>query len=458
MTPPVDTIISGRPHPLFNHQEQAVPQNNETQVLENVFAMARQKHYPTSSFKFMNFMAYALCYTISQAFLVYPAVFTDTGLDLTDSEYSFYASLFYLVYGSLQFPLGLLADRFSSKKTVGVLFPFIILGCFLALNPSNYLVLCLSRVFMACGASSVYISASRVFPHFYLEKSIPFLTSVFFAFSSIGTLFMSSVLPSMYSTTRDALIVCLTLQILFYILFITVVREPIVTTKLDLKQAVASTIDFFKTTDGKILCFNAFSTYAPWSAVAGLMINRYLTYTKCTTQTITMLTALYSSSMFYGGQIVGYLSRFINSSTMNKAMHALGAVFLFAQGWISTPGWMFYIVFFMHGAIGGSACVPVYGDVSILASAKSSTIGIISTVAFIGSALLQMGVGKILSISSLSMDDRYSATFFLMAAIYFVGLLFLSKYKGVRSEKRRSQVFDSSVLVNDYGSCDDLEV
>ncbi|KAL0230545.1 hypothetical protein PCE1_004104 [Barthelona sp. PCE] len=402
--------------------------------------------------KLHQFISYALLYGIGQMNLVLPVTFT-VHISLTDANYSFFTSLFFLVYGLLQVPVGLLADRFGSKRSVSILYVSLIIGTFLMRISDSFLLLCIGRSLTGLGSGCVFVAASRSIAMIFEPSSIPLLTSIFIGFSSIGILFTTSILPQLTYTFVDALFFVFILQIVAYFYFLAFSFEPNLSPPptetpteeisdeeifsdddedLSVRMVFIKTKEFFKTRNGTLLAVMAFSTYACWSTVAGLLINRQLSEVGYRKTTLTILSSMYCTSTFYSGQIVGYINKYFSSRSILAWMHLLGAIFLIMRMFLFEATILFAAVLFIEGFITGGIIVPVYADVALLATAKGTSIGCISTIGYGGAAVLQMITGSIMGLEY-DLHTRYKIVFGLMAGTfiitYFLVIIF---YEGTR--------------------------
>lgn len=103
-------------------------------------------------------------------------------------------SLFYLSYTLMQIPVGLIIDRFSTKKILGYAFFIMSIGEICFVLTDVYIVAAISQIILGIGASFAFILVLKVCDDSFTREKVALMSSLSFSIGSIGPTIMNPAL------------------------------------------------------------------------------------------------------------------------------------------------------------------------------------------------------------------------------------------------------------------------
>ena len=189
-----DELFYTRRQPLSTWRSFFAPEEEEGMVLEEG-SVRRLLRY-----RWLIFAVLALGY-----FLVYfhRTSTSVVGGDIADifevsaSSVAMLGSAYFFVYTALQFPSGVLADRWGPKRTLIVFLSLAAFGSFLSAFAPSFEVVLLGRLLISAGVAMVYIPAMRVFAMWFRSNEFASLTGILLAVGNVGAIVAATPLAVM---------------------------------------------------------------------------------------------------------------------------------------------------------------------------------------------------------------------------------------------------------------------
>lgn len=135
---------------------------------------------------------YALSYALRTINAVLsPALIQELGL--TAADLGLLASAYFLSFGAMQIPLGVLLDRYGPRRVEGSLLLIALIGCAMSAMAENFWTLWAGRALIGIGASACLMAGYKAFRMLFADRLQAPLASAMLVIGSIGAL--SATLP-----------------------------------------------------------------------------------------------------------------------------------------------------------------------------------------------------------------------------------------------------------------------
>lgn len=115
-------------------------------------------------------------------------------LALSPSDLGLLTGVFFLVFASVQIPVGLLLDRYGPRRVMTVLMMFAIVGCYLFSSANSLSDIVLSRAFMGVGCSSILMGAYVIYARWFPSDRFALFTGVHLGIGNSGLLLATAPL------------------------------------------------------------------------------------------------------------------------------------------------------------------------------------------------------------------------------------------------------------------------
>ncbi len=135
------------------------------------------------------FLPFAAGYFLSYLFRVINAVIAPDlshEFQLDAADLGLMTSAFFLSFAAFQLPLGILLDRYGSRRTVATLLLVAAIGAFAFAAASNTGALILARAIIGLGVSACLMASFKAFVDGFQADQLPFVNGLLMAFGSLG--------------------------------------------------------------------------------------------------------------------------------------------------------------------------------------------------------------------------------------------------------------------------------
>jgi len=379
------------------------------------------------------FIPFAVGYFFSYLYRVVNAVIAPNlvmDLDLSPGDLGLLTSTYFLTFAAFQLPLGVLLDRFGSRKTEACLLLFAATGAFIFARAETVPGLILGRALIGFGVSSCLMAAFTAFVIWFPKERLPLINGIQVAVGGLGALTGTAPVEAALQITDwrtiFALLAALTLGVAAALFFVVPERKA-EGGGLDLKEQIRGM--------GQVYTSPLFWRIAPWAVMsnatfmaiqtlwAGPWLRDVAGYERKATAHGLLLIA---AAMVIGFALIGAVTARLGRAGMPPLRVAVfGMVaFMVIQGLIilhwtalTLPLWILFGFF-------GTAAVVNYAILSQsfpgnLAGRVNTGLNVmVFVVAFAG----QWGIGEIISLWPVLPDGRYTpaayqAGFGLMLAL-----------------------------------------
>lgn len=137
------------------------------------------------------FLPFALGYFVSYLFRTVNAVIAPdlvAELQLTAADLGLLTSAYFLTFAAFQLPLGVLLDRFGSRRVEGVLLLFAAVGALLFSQAESLAGLIIGRALIGLGVSACLMAAFKAFSAWLPVEQLPFANGVQMVSGGLGAL------------------------------------------------------------------------------------------------------------------------------------------------------------------------------------------------------------------------------------------------------------------------------
>jgi len=117
--------------------------------------------------------------------------------EVSASSVALLGSAYFFVYTAMQFPSGVLADRWGPKRTLMVFLSLAAFGSFLSAFAPTFEMVMLGRVLISAGVAMVYIPAMRIFAMWFRNDEFASLTGILLAVGNVGAIVAATPLAVM---------------------------------------------------------------------------------------------------------------------------------------------------------------------------------------------------------------------------------------------------------------------
>lgn len=140
------------------------------------------------------FLCFAFAYLMSFGMRAVTAVIAPElvrDFSLSNAQLGFLGSAYFLAFAAMQLPLGILLDRFGSRRVHAVLLMFAALGCWLFASASSYTELWFGRALIGAGVAGGLMAALKAFRFWYPADRQQSLAAWILMSGSLGALLVT---------------------------------------------------------------------------------------------------------------------------------------------------------------------------------------------------------------------------------------------------------------------------
>ncbi|OGO94548.1 MAG: hypothetical protein A3F10_03930 [Coxiella sp. RIFCSPHIGHO2_12_FULL_42_15] len=133
-------------------------------------------------------------YAIQHGMYLYPSLVTkelQETFSIGTFEIGLFSSAYLYSYVIMQTPSGLLFDKFSSKKILGIAILLLIFSCVILASTKNYYMALLSRIILGIGGSFTFVGAIYLSRSWFSSAIFPIIVGVTEAMSGMGDVGLS---------------------------------------------------------------------------------------------------------------------------------------------------------------------------------------------------------------------------------------------------------------------------
>jgi MFS family permease len=152
---------------------------------------------PTRSTVLMGFLSFAAAYFISYLFRNVNSVIADqliAELALDPARLGLLTAMYFLLSGAAQIPVGLMIDRFGSRRIVGRMLLLSMIGAAAFSLSSRFAVLVLARALIGLGVAGAFMGGLKVLLIWYPKERLPLVNGWLIAFGGLGA--VAATLPA----------------------------------------------------------------------------------------------------------------------------------------------------------------------------------------------------------------------------------------------------------------------
>lgn len=137
------------------------------------------------------FMPFAAGYFASYLYRAINAVIADelvADLGLTANQLGLLTSAYFLAFGLVQLPVGMLLDRFGPRRVESLLLLVAALGAVIFSVADSLVVLTLGRLLIGVGVACCLMAAFKAFAQWFRSDQLPMMNGCLMAFGALGAL------------------------------------------------------------------------------------------------------------------------------------------------------------------------------------------------------------------------------------------------------------------------------
>lgn len=209
------------------------------------------------------FLPFGLGYFVSYVFRTVNAVIAPdlvADLSLSPASLGLLTSVYFLTFAAFQLPLGMLLDRYGSRRVEAVLLLFAAVGAFLFSQADSLYGLLLGRALIGLGVSACLMAAFKSFSAWLPAESLPFANGVQMVSGGLGALAatMPVQLALQLTDWRGVFLLLSGLGLLAAVIVFLLVPEPVAERRSEtLREQLAGV--------GNVLNSRTFWRIAPWA-------------------------------------------------------------------------------------------------------------------------------------------------------------------------------------------------
>lgn len=354
----------------------------------------------------------------------------------TASQIGTMISSFYLAYTLMQIPVGLILDRFSSKRVGVIAFILFSMCLMLFVSSDSIAVASFSQFLMGCCCSVVFVLLMKVANDYFPRDKIAFVSSVAISIGSLGPVIASSTLTYLSTIIHWKTVVLYAsfIGLAFSVGGFLLIKEaylPKVHHESEQKDSIIANL--------KVVLTNP--QYFWIGLFSMLMLGPVSSF--CDAWGISFLKHVYNLNKeqaalangfvfvgnIVGGPAIAYIALKLRSYREVMFGGAFGLAVTFALiNWCALPGFALHFALFIIGSLLGSQFLSFPAALTLATKEVGATVtGVVNTITMMGSTLLIKGVGCILDISkgenlSYSASDYQLGVALMIACTVAAGL------------------------------------
>ena len=386
------------------------------------------------------------CYVLVFFHRLCPAVIA---LDLQNSFHisgtllGLLASAYFYSYAIMQLPTGLMADSWGPRKTVSIFFILAGVGSILMGVASNLTVAIIGRVLVGIGVSTVFVCNFKILAEWFTPRQFLIMGSAFMVMGGLGALFSSA--PLAWISELIGWRMTLT-AVGIFTLVMSALTYAFVRNKPSDMGLPSIRKDSPRTEKGMgllagmkmVITSGRFWPLATWSfcvtgtsfAMGGLWGGPYLMHVYGLSKTETgNILSTFALALIFGSPLLGWLANRVGRKPvlMGCSLLLMTVSGLMAWSVNSLPIPALYILFFCLFLAGGPTG-PVVATVSkelFPIEISGTSVGTVNLFPFLGAAVLQVGIGAMLTARNPG-QAVYDATSFRYMFLILLGVATLS--------------------------------
>lgn len=385
---------------------------------------------------------------------VAPEVIHD--LHLSISQFAWLGTAYYIAYGLMQIPVGILVDKFGTKITMVIATLMCALATFLFAHTDQYLNAFAGRFLMGLGSSFAFVCLLMIVANWFPRRFFAFFVGMSQFIGTMGPVLAGGPLVELLNQSHTSWRIALS-EIGAFGIVLAILSALFVRTKpkgkkrrikfLSKRESILSRLKkLLKNKQAWLIATYSMTTYVSISLIAALWGTEFLEDKGLTQQTAASLISVAWLSFAVACPLLGFLS---DISKRRKPWLILCAVSGFLSTglivWLPTPpGWIYTILFCGFGIAAsgqniGFATISEQTQPSIRATAMGLNNGFIT----FGAALFLMFVSQIIKWEAGSSTHIsttvFSSALLSMPIINFIAILlaiFLIKETYCKPQKK----------------------
>ena len=178
------------------------------------------------------FVPFSLGYFFSYLYRVVNAIIAFdlvADIGLTPADLGFLTATYFLAFAAFQLPLGVLLDRYGSRRVVAILLIFAAMGAFVFARAESMVGLVIGRALIGLGVSACLMGAFTAFVLWFPRERLPFINGMQMAAGGMGMLSATAPVERalQYTDWRGVFMALsiMTLAVVVIILFVVPERE-----------------------------------------------------------------------------------------------------------------------------------------------------------------------------------------------------------------------------------------
>jgi MFS family permease len=389
------------------------------------------------------FIPFAIGYFFSYLYRVVNAVIAPnlvTDLGLNPGDLGLLTSVYFLTFAAFQLPLGMLLDRFGSRKTEAFLLVFAAIGAFVFARAESVAGLIVGRALIGFGVSACLMAAFTAFVVWFPRNRLPLINGIQVSVGGLGALAGTAPVETALQVTdwRGVFTVLAALTLVTAaVIFFVIPDRTAKGTASSLKDQLRGIVRVFTSPVFWRITPWAVMSQATFMAVQTLWVGPWLRDVADFDRTnvakgLLMIAAAMTVGFVLLGAVADRLNR-VGIKSLYVAVFSM-SVFMVVQTliifeWTSftLPIWVLF-GFFGAGGMITYAVLSQSFPVNLAGRVNTSLNMMVFVVAFGG----QWGIGEIINLWSTAADGRYEpvayqAGFSLMlvlqviSAVWFIG-------------------------------------
>lgn len=348
---------------------------------------------------------------------------------ISTSTLGLMAAVYFWIYGLVQIPVGVLADRIGVRHTVFIFGLIGVVGSFLFASALNIQMAFLARILIGLGTAGIWVPALKYLSLAYLPDKFASLSSIISSIGSLGLVFSTYPLAFLVEKTnwRIPFLLAAALLLLLVIFAWYAMNFKFVTADEDEKKSdedhEAKPVSYFLL-DSRFFYFIfwAFFVYGVLFSIQALWGAAYLQDVFSISREMAGMNLMFTSiGIIAGGPFWGLLSdRFLRARKPVLVWGTLGFLITLLLFLFKTFYWGFLIVSLLYFCLGffgtvfliNITCVKEFFPLNVTGTA----IGILNTVMILSVGFFQSITGYFI--------DRFGAEATVAAAYFKVFLLY----------------------------------
>ncbi|MEW5820608.1 MAG: MFS transporter [Cyanobacteriota bacterium] len=362
-------------------------------------------------------------------------------LKINATELGTMSSTYFLCYALLQPFIGILADKFGSKKVILASLSISVIGCVCFSFSSNFFTAFISRSLIGIGVAGVLVPSLKLYAQWFAPEQFARVSGLFLGLGHLGALIATTPLAYLAYILgwRDVFIVFALIgfiMLLITLFFLhnrnTKYNENIENNNANSKISTIDTIKYlFKKRNFWLLAFIFFATFGAYVSFQGLWSTKYLICLKDLTATTANNLILFIP---LGVTIGAFASGFVSDNIFRSRKKPLTiGLIITLICWVIITFWIQHLsdlllifIFFIMGLAGGQLLPMIFIIIKddIPERIVGTSLGLINPAYFLGIFFYQIITGIILDINKV--NGFYTEHSYLVMMIFCLATIFIT--------------------------------